>query len=53
MTFASQRTLLGFLVMAYDRLVEVDKFLFESFSSGRPRFYAISYLKLEAKEIFL
>ena len=52
MTFAWQKALLVFLVVVYDRLVEVDKFLFENFSLGRPRFYAISYLKLEAKEIF-
>ena len=44
MTFASQRTLIELVMW---------KILFGNFSRERPRFHAISHLKLEAKEIFL
>ena len=52
MTFASKRTLFGFLIIVRDKEGNLDKFLFENFGLGRPRFHAISHLKLEAKEYF-
>ena len=51
MNFAPQKTLFGFLVMAYERMADGDKFSNESL--GRTCFNANSHLKIEAKEFFL
>ena len=50
--FCVQKTLFGFLIIVCDREGNLDKFLFENFGLGRPRFHAISHLRLEAKEYF-
>ena len=52
MTFATQKALSGFAVMAYDKVGDGDKFSYESFGLGRPSFHATSHLKVEAKERF-
>ena len=52
MTFAFKRNLFGFLIIVCDREGNLDKFLFENFGLERPRFHAISHLRLEAKEYF-
>ena len=53
MNFALQKTLFGFLVMAYDSKGYGAKFLYENFGLRRLRFHATSHLKSEAKEFFL
>ena len=52
MTFASQKVLLFFLVMVYDRTGDGDKHAYETLL-GRPHFHATSHLKTEAKEFFM
>ena len=52
MTLAFKRNLFGFLIIVCDREGNLDKFLFENFGLERPRFHAISHLRLEAKEYF-
>ena len=39
--------------MVYDRVGDGDKFLYENFGLGKPRFYVVGHLKIEAKIIFL
>ena len=46
MAFASLVTLFAFLVKIYHRVSDRDKFLYENFVPGRPRFYASSHLKI-------
>ena len=53
MNFAPQKTIFGFLVMAYDRMADGDKFSNENFGLGRTCFNVNSHLKIEAKEFFL
>ena len=45
MTFASQKTLLFFFVMMYDKVGDGDEHSYETFGLGRPRFYGTSHLK--------
>ena len=41
MNFVSQKTPFGFLMMVYDGIVgDDDKFSYEHFGFGRPRFHA-------------
>ena len=40
MTFAIKKTIFGFLVMVCDRVCDEDKFLYENFGLGKPRFHA-------------
>ena len=46
------QTLFGFLVMVYYRVGNGNKFSYENFGLGRPRFYATSHLKIEAEVFF-
>lgn len=46
MAFAPLITLFAFLVMIYHRVDDRDKFLYENFVPGKPRFYASSHLKI-------
>ena len=39
--------------MVYDRVCDEDKHSYETFGLGRPRFYATSHLKIEAKQFFM
>ena len=47
--FALQKALFRFLVMIYDRVGDGDKFSYENFGLGRPRFHATSHLNIETK----
>ena len=49
---AAKKTLFGFLVMAYDRVGDGDKFSYENFGLGKPRFHATIHFKIEAKVFF-
>ena len=53
MTFASQKILLFFLVMKYDRVGDGDEHSYETFCLGRPRFHATSHLKNEDEKFFM
>ena len=46
MTFALQINSLGFLVVLYDRVDDVDKFSKKNFGLGSLRYHATSYLKV-------
>ena len=52
MTFVPQKPLFGLLLMVYDRVGDEDKFSYESFIFGRPRFHAANHFKIEVKEFF-
>ena len=47
-----KKTLFGFLVMVYDRVGDGNKFSYQNFGLGRPRFHATSHLKLKLKNFF-
>ena len=53
MAFASQKTLLFFLVVVYDRVGDGDEHSQETFGLGMPNFHATSQLKIDAKEFFM
>ena len=50
--FCAAKSVFGFLVMVYDRVGNGDKFSFENFALGKPRFHVIVTLKLRQKNVF-